>query len=132
MSQDSLDHCPIPVNTDQNCGIDPDANQYRSSLTNADQFLSISINARSRGCFTDALIQHWSALRGIDRQWLIVSGISYQGFDPHWSALIGIGHWSRESWWVIDMQNITHRIQPIVNIVIISSGAVFDMVMLKK
>ncbi len=36
-NQDSLDQCPMPINTDQNCGIDP----------NVDQFRSVPINARS-------------------------------------------------------------------------------------
>ncbi len=40
-------------------------------------------------------------------------------------VLIGIGHWPRESWWVIDMQNITHRIQPTLNIVISLSSSEF-------
>ncbi len=52
-NQDSLDQCPMPINADQNHGIDPK-------------------------CL------------GIDRHWL--------GSMPVFrSALIGIGHWSRES-----------------------------------
>ncbi len=35
----------MPINTDQNYGIDPNADQFRSLPINADQFLSISLNS---------------------------------------------------------------------------------------
>ncbi len=37
--QDSLDQCPMPINADQNSGIDPKVNQFCSMPINADQFV---------------------------------------------------------------------------------------------
>ncbi len=57
--------------------------QCRSIPINADQFRSIPLDA----------VQHWSAMISIERHF----GLCHD-FDRHWSALIGIGHWSGESW----------------------------------
>ncbi len=43
--QDSLDQCTMPINADQNSGIDPYVDQFRSMPTNADQFRAIPLNA---------------------------------------------------------------------------------------
>ena len=45
--QDTLDQCPMPINADQDPGIDPNVDQFRSMPINSNQFLSMSINARS-------------------------------------------------------------------------------------
>ena len=37
----------MPINADQNCGIDPNVDQFLSMPINADQFLQMPINARS-------------------------------------------------------------------------------------
>ncbi len=77
--QDSLDQCPMPINADQNCGIDP----------NVDQFLSMPINARSSRIDWQFLLTfYWCldpALIGIDRHWEELIGI-----DRNWSAMINI------------------------------------------
>ncbi len=74
--QDSLDQCPMPINADQNSGIDP----------NVDQFLSMPDQAE--------LIRHWSALNwseliGNDRHWeaFRINAMILIGIDRHWSAL---------------------------------------------
>ena len=97
---DSLDQCPMPINADQNPGIDPNADQFRSM---PDQFLSMSINVDQcqikliwLTVFTNVLLvpwsgidRHWEELIGIDRQWSTLRGISDQchDFDRHWEAL---------------------------------------------
>ncbi len=44
-NQDSLDHYPMQINADQNCGIDPNAEQYLSLPINSSQFqLELSIS----------------------------------------------------------------------------------------
>ena len=64
-------------------------------LNNSDQCRPILINADQ--CFTDALIQHWSALVGIDQHWeaFWINATILIGIDWHWSAL-GIGWGSLE------------------------------------
>ncbi len=68
-------HCPMPINTDQNCCFDSNANQCRSLQIHASlplnscQFLSMLINA---------------ALGKLD--------LASIGNDCHWSALISICH----------------------------------------
>ncbi len=84
--------CPMPINADQNSGIDPNVDQFRSMPINSDQFLSMPINGDQ--C---QIKQNWSALRGIDQNWSAL-----RGNDRHWEAfrinamiLMGIdGHWS--------------------------------------
>ncbi len=88
--QDSLDHCPMPINDDQTCVIDLNADQCRSMpdllhlvsawltwlrLIGIDWYLlwdTAHIN-RYYPYFTDVLIWPWLKLRGMP-------------------ALIGIGH----------------------------------------
>ncbi len=62
----------MQINTDQNCGIDPDVDQYWSMP------------------ITTKINRLWSALRSISNQ--------CQDFDWYWLPFISIGHWSRESW----------------------------------
>ncbi len=61
------------------------------SMPNADQCRSQSWHWSEMSLNADHC-RNWSALIGIDRHW-----DQCQDFDRHWSALIGIGHWSRES-----------------------------------
>ena len=61
--QDSLDHCPMPINVDQ----------CRSKSWH---WSEMSLNA------DHCLIWHWSALIGIDRHW-----DQCQNFERHWSTL---------------------------------------------
>ncbi len=58
----------------------------------------INAQCRSMPLKIMALIRNWSALIGIDRHWDHMD--QCQNFDRHWLALIGIGHWSRESWYI--------------------------------
>ncbi len=39
--QDSRNHCPKPINVDQNYGIDPNADQFLSMSTNSSQCRSM-------------------------------------------------------------------------------------------
>ena len=77
----------------------PNADQCRSKRWHGSQCWSILINAVQ---FPSALMKidrHWEELVGIDRHWLAMIGIErHFGSMPwFWSALISIGHWSRES-----------------------------------
>ena len=53
IGQGSLGQCPIPINADQNHGIDP---KCLSMLLNSDKFLSITINADQ--CWIKASVKH--------------------------------------------------------------------------
>ena len=87
--QDSLDQCPMPINAGQNCGIDPNANQYQSLPINADQLLMFY------WCLDPALIgidQNWEELIGNDQQWevfwfnvrILIS------IDRHWALIMEV------------------------------------------
>ncbi len=94
--QDSPDQCPMPINADQNHGIDP---KCLSMPINADQY-------RLRG-----IDRNWSALIGIDRHWseLIDIGINAMiliGIDRYWSAF-GIDRGSPDT---CISDNNTHRL----------------------
>ncbi len=85
--QDSLDHCPMPINTDR----------CQSKFWHGSQCRSIPINASQSGIkmgfvwkvWKTCLIWHWSALIGIERNWSALRGISdqYHNFDRYWSGL---------------------------------------------
>ncbi len=66
--KDSLDHCPMPINADQNCGIDPNADQFRSLIGN-DRYQSI-------------IHRQWPALRGMSNQ--------CQEFNWNWALIKGV------------------------------------------
>ncbi len=84
----------MPINADQNHGIDQ---KCLSMPIIADQCQSIQINSSHCRSMPDQCISktlvNWSALIAIDWNW------STSGSMPEfWSTLIGIGHWSGESW----------------------------------
>ncbi len=71
----------IPINADQNYGLDPNVEQCRSSPLNSSQCWSIPINTNQ--C---QIKQHWSGISDhcqINTAWC--------GIDQHWEELIGIG-----------------------------------------
>ncbi len=86
--QDSPDQCPMPINADQNHGIDP---KCLSMPIIADQCRSIPLNSSQ-------IERNWEELIGIDRHWseFINIGINariFIGIDRHWSALGIESHW---------------------------------------
>ncbi len=60
--QDSLDHCPMPINADQNHGIDPKCLSI-PIIADQSELIDIGINAR--------------ILSGIDRHWALIGGVLY-------------------------------------------------------
>ncbi len=89
-SQDSLDQWPMPINANQNSGIDPNTDQCRSVPINSDQCWSMPVQAdRHWSELTCPIAMQvnsdlpgsykWSALRGILDQ--------SHDFGRHWSML---------------------------------------------
>ena len=91
---------------------------------NADQCRSMPINSyqcriKQNWCFTGALIRHWSAMIGIERH--------FRSMPWFWSALIGIGHWLGESWYMSLCKlvgNITFLVKIKFSRLLIDSGPI--------
>ncbi len=103
-SQDSLDHCLIAINADQNCVIDPNADRCRLIPLNFSPFLSmpdqeylILLMSWSDIVGND---RHWSALRGIDWHWAVfrINAIILIGIDRHWAIIKGILYFEINLW----------------------------------
>ncbi len=89
--QDSLDQCPMPIKILALIPMSINANQLQSIAINVNQ-----CQIKQNWSDIDVLLMPWS---GIDRNWEELIGIErHFGSMPwFWYALIGIGHWLRES-----------------------------------
>ena len=88
-------HCRSILTKNQ--GIDP---KYLSILVIGDQFFSILLNGDE--CPIKALVKHDPTFIGNDWHWELLRLIDWHYMIlimQFWSVLIGMGHWSRESWY---------------------------------
>ncbi len=90
----SLDHCPMPINTNQECTaltlIPTNTDHCKSMAINFSQLWLMPIDA-------DQCLMPWSR---IDWNLSALTGnnLYWEVFRINASILIGIGQWSRESW----------------------------------
>ncbi len=87
--QDSLDQCPLPINSDQNHGIDL---KCLSMPIISDQFLSMRLRLY---VLSHAVFHAYSACSGIDWNWsewidIWINARNLIGFDRHWPLIEGV------------------------------------------